>query len=104
MQTLRVTRWQGAPSPTQFDVQAKIRAEDLRGYTWANAPNDEYDAHTHEFDKIVYVLAGSITWILPQTNQEIETFAGDRIDLPRGTVHAAKVGAQGVVCFEAHVE
>lgn len=103
MQTLRVTRWQGAPSPTQYDVQEKIRAENLSGYTWSNRPFDEYAAHTHSFDKIVYVLAGSIAWLLPRTQQEIETFAGDRLDLPRETLHAAKVGADGVVCFEAHV-
>jgi len=103
METFRVTPWQGAPSPTQYDVQEKIRAEDLRGYIWSNRPLDEYAAHTHSFGKIVYVLAGSIVWLLPETGQKVETFAGDRIDLPRETMHAAQVGADGVVCFEAHV-
>ena len=65
----------------------------MRGYTWSNGPHDEYSAHTHSFDKVLYVLSGSITWILPQTNEQIETRAGDRIDLPRGTIHAARVGA-----------
>ena len=55
------------------------------------------------FDKVLYVFADSITWILPQTNQEITTYAGDRLDLPRGTTHAARVGADGVSCFEAHL-
>lgn len=98
---IHVTHWQGAPPGTN-DVQQKIRAENLRGYTWSNGPFDEYSAHTHSFDKVLYVLSGSITWILP--NQEITTHAGDRIDLPRGTVHAARVGANGVTCFEAHLE
>ncbi|RIK34021.1 MAG: cupin [Chloroflexi bacterium] len=101
---LDIARWPQAQPPTENDIQQKIRAENLRGYTWSNGPYDEYSAHTHSFDKVLYVLAGSITWLLPQTNQEIETRAGDRIALPRGTVHAAKVGAQGVVCFEAHLE
>lgn len=101
---LQVLRWQELQPPTQINIQAKIRAENLRGYTWSNGPYDEYSAHTHSFDKILYVLSGSITWILPQTNQEIETHAGARIDLPRGTVHAAKVGAHGVACFEAHFD
>jgi quercetin dioxygenase-like cupin family protein len=51
---------------------------------------------------VIYVFHGSITWILPESNQEIETFAGDRLDLPRGVVHAARVGAHGVTCLEAH--
>ena len=98
---LAVTPWQNNQHPNARAVQEKIRAENLRGYTWTNEPFDEYSAHTHSFDKVLYVLAGSITWILP--NQEIETRAGDRIDLPRGTIHAARVGAQGVTCFEAHL-
>lgn len=98
---LKVLPWQGAP-PNANDVQQKIRAENLRGYTWSNGPFDEYSAHTHSFDKVLYVVSGSITWILP--NQEITTHAGDRIDLPRGTIHAARVGEKGVTCFEAHLE
>lgn len=102
MSHARITPWDGTPSPGANDVQEKIRAANLRGYTWSNGPFDEYAPHSHSFDKILYVLAGSITWILPQTGEEITTTAGDRLDLPRGTVHGARVGADGVVCFEAH--
>lgn len=70
---------------------------------WSNEPFDEYSAHSHTFDKVLYVVAGSITWLLPESNQQITTHAGDRLDLPRGTVHAARVGADGVTCFEAHL-
>jgi quercetin dioxygenase-like cupin family protein len=49
------------------------------------------------------VVRGSITWTLPQTEETIETHAGDRIDLPRGMWHAAKVGSQGVTCLEGHI-
>jgi quercetin dioxygenase-like cupin family protein len=101
---LSITPWQNVQPATELAIQEKIRAENLRGYTWSNGPHDEYSAHTHSFDKVLYVLSGSITWILPQTNEQIETRAGDRIDLPRGTVHAAKVGAHGVACFEAHLD
>ena len=100
---LKITPWQESQPPTETNIRQKIRAQALNGYVWSNGPHDEYSAHTHSFDKILYVLSGSITWLLPQTNQEIETRAGDRIDLPRHTVHAARVGANGVACFEAHV-
>lgn len=101
---LAITPWQDSQPPTEQNIQAKIRKENLSGYTWSNGPFDEYSAHTHSFDKILYVLSGSITWILPQTDQAVETNAGDRIELPRGTAHAARVGAQGVACFEAHLD
>ena len=103
MDSVKVTRWQGAQPPSEGELRELLRRENLRGYTWSNAPFDEYSAHSHMFDKVLYVFAGSITWILPQTNQEITTYAGDRLDLPRGTTHAARVGADGVSCFEAHL-
>jgi hypothetical protein len=49
------------------------------------------------------VARGSITWALPETNETFETHAGDRIELPRGMVHAARVGPQGVMCLEGHI-
>jgi quercetin dioxygenase-like cupin family protein len=103
MKDLQVTRWQGAQPATDSAVHTLIRRENLRGYTWSNGPHDEYPAHTHSFAKVLYVISGSITWILPEREQEITTRAGDRLDLPSGTVHAARVGPEGVVCFEAHV-
>lgn len=101
MAQLGLTRWQAAQPPTESDIRQTIRAEGLRGYTWSNGPFDEYSPHVHTFDKVLYVLSGSITWILPETDQEIVTNAGDRLDLPRGTVHGARVGKDGVTCFEA---
>ncbi len=35
-------------------------------------------------------------------DKQLTLKAGDRLDLPAGTVHDAHVGAQGVVCLEAH--
>jgi hypothetical protein len=49
------------------------------------------------------VVRGSITWELPELGREIETRAGDRLELPQGMVHAARVGNQGVTCLEAHI-
>jgi quercetin dioxygenase-like cupin family protein len=56
----------------------------------------------HSYTKIIYVVHGSITFGLPDLGQQITLKAGDRLDLPAGTVHDAVVGPQGVVCLEAH--
>ena len=61
-----------------------------------------YSAHTHSYDKVIYVVQGSITFGLPELNQEVPLKAGDRLELPAGTVHEAVVGAQGVLCLEGH--
>lgn len=99
----RMTPWQSTQRPTETRIQERIRAEGLRGYSWSNGPFDEYSPHVHPYDKVLYVLRGSITWVLPETGQEIVTNKGDRLDLPRGTVHGARVGKDGVACFEAQV-
>jgi hypothetical protein len=39
---------------------------------------------------------------LPELGKQLTLKAGDRLDLPAGVVHDAHVGAEGVVCLEAH--
>jgi quercetin dioxygenase-like cupin family protein len=60
-----------------------------------------YSAHTHGYNKVIYVVRGSITFGLPELGKQLTLKAGDRLDLPTGTVHDAVVGSHGVVCLEA---
>jgi uncharacterized protein YjlB len=99
----KITRWNHPDLPTERELLEIYRQEGLTPYAWSNGPNDVYSAHTHTYGKVLYVVRGSITWILPELGNEIETRPGDRIDLPRGTLHAARVGPHGVTCLEAHL-
>ena len=83
-------------------IRRLLAQETLHSYRWSNSAHDVYAAHTHPYDKVIYVVTGSITFGLPQSGDHIVLQAGDRLDLPRGTVHDAVVGPQGVVCLEAH--
>lgn len=76
--------------------------EGLSPYSWSNGPHDMYPVHTHGYNKVIYVVRGSITFGLPELGQSLTLKAGDRLDLPAGTVHDAVVGSQGVVCLEGH--
>lgn len=100
---LKITRWDRSIPPAPAELQTQLLKEGLFPYDWSNAPGDAYAPHVHDYDKVIVVVRGSITWNLPETNQTIETHAGDRIELPRGTVHAAQVGPQGVTCLEGHI-
>lgn len=97
-----VQHWAKSDSPDEGALRKILAAEGLTPYAWSNRPGDRYAAHKHDYDKVIYVLRGSITWILPESNRKIETRASDRIELPGGTLHAAHVGPQGVICLEAH--
>ena len=98
----RVTPAQGGSLPTEESLRRFMQAEGLRPHSWENGPHDAYGAHSHAYNKVIYVVSGSIVFGLPEEGAEIELKAGDRLDLPKGTVHDATVGALGVTCLEAH--
>src|SRR5512147_600885 len=102
MNTPHVTPWAGSTAPTESTLRQLMADEGLNPYPWSNGPHDVYAAHSHGYDKVIYVVKGCITFGLPQLGQQILLKAGDRLDLPAGTVHDAVVGSQGVVCLEAH--
>ena len=98
----RVTPWSGSAPPTQSTLWQLITDEGLSPYSWSNGPHDIYAAHSHSYDKVIYVVRGSITFGLPQLEEKLTLNPGDRLDLPANIVHDAIVGPQGVVCLEAH--
>ena len=97
-----VTPWADSVAPTQSTLWQLMTDERLNPYSWSNSPFDVYSAHSHSYNKVIYVVQGSITFGLPELGKQLTLKAGDRLDLPAGTVHGAHVGAQGVTCLEAH--
>lgn len=98
----RVTPWADSAPPAESALRQLLSDEGLDFYAWSNGPFDVYSAHTHGYDKVIYVVRGSITFGLPELNQSLTLKAGDRLDLPTGVVHDAHVGGEGVVCLEGH--
>lgn len=97
-----VTPWSEAAAPTQSALARLMAEAGLSPYSWSNGPFEAYAAHSHSYNKVIYVVQGSITFGLPELGKQLTLQAGDRLDLPAGTVHDARVGAQGVICLEAH--
>jgi mannose-6-phosphate isomerase-like protein (cupin superfamily) len=85
-----------------LDEQAAITtlsADGLSPSAWGNGPNDTYSRHEHHYHKVLYCVSGSITFHTDRGDLALR--AGDRLDLPPHTAHAATVGADGVRCVEA---
>jgi quercetin dioxygenase-like cupin family protein len=99
---VRVESWSGEGPVTEAAIRQLCEAEGLEPYRWSNAPGDVYSQHVHSYDKVIFVVRGSITFGLPERSWELDLQTGDRLDLPAGTVHDAVVGPEGVVCLEAH--
>ena len=66
--------------------------------SWANGSGDRYGVHAHDRSKILYCVEGSLVFHVGGDDQALT--AGDRLDLPAGTAHAATVGPSGW-CVEA---
>jgi mannose-6-phosphate isomerase-like protein (cupin superfamily) len=100
--SVKVTSWPDENVPSRSELQRLMMDEGLSPYAWSNGPHDVYAAHTHSYDKVIYVVSGSITFGLPELERNVTLFPGDRLDLPKGTAHDALVGKDGVTCLEGH--
>jgi quercetin dioxygenase-like cupin family protein len=94
-----VERGSGRP-PTAGEVERGLREEGLSPRSWSNGPGDTYDWHDHADHKSLWCLEGGIVFHLD--DGDVELSAGDRLELPPGTRHAATVGPRGVHCVEVH--
>lgn len=99
---INVLQWPGEQLPTETALHNILHSEGLEAYRWANGPGDRYEAHDHPYHKVIYCVQGSITFGLPDEGQHVTMYPGDRLELPAGVRHDAVVGADGVVCLEAH--
>ncbi len=82
---------------------AALLSEGLDPGAWSNGPGDVYAPHAHAYDKVLVADRGSIEFGLPDRGRSVTLEAGDRLDLPAGTRHDARVGPLGVTCLEAHL-
>ena len=99
-----VTYWEAASPPTEELLLRIMKGQGLNPYSWSNGPHDAYSAHKHGYNKVIYVVKGSITFGLPLLKKQVTLRAGDRLEIPAGTVHDAHVGVNGVVCLEGRKE
>jgi uncharacterized cupin superfamily protein len=84
--------------PSPDDLMARLRQEADGCYAWSNEPGDRYAEHTHSYEKVLYCVAGSITFTL--RDGDVHLAPGDRMVLPPGTPHGAVVGTRGCSCIE----
>ena len=82
------------------ELMTTLRGEAASCYSWSNGPNDRYAAHSHPYEKVLYCVAGSITFVLEKEGRRLELKPGERMVLPAGTVHSAIVGPSGCTCIE----
>ena len=98
----KVILWEESEIPSEKSIGRILDEEGLSYYPWSNGPNYLYPPHVHTYHKVIYVVRGSITFILPDGDQRLTLHPGDHLELPAKIVHSAVVSSQGVTCFEVH--
>jgi quercetin dioxygenase-like cupin family protein len=84
------------------ELMTRLRSEASGCYSWSNGPGDRYAPHSHSYEKVLYCVDGSITFVLEGDGKRLGLKPGDRMVLPAGTVHSAIVGSSGCTCIEGH--
>ncbi len=85
--------WTTAGAPSEGALRARLMAEGFEVFVWEDSPGSTYDPHSHDHDESLWALAGEI--VFGVAGGEYRLGPGDRLMLPAGTVHTARVGPQG---------
>jgi mannose-6-phosphate isomerase-like protein (cupin superfamily) len=75
-------------------IEDQLRAEGfVHTYIWQDGPHAHYSDHTHATETAHVILDGEMT--LTMDGQSVTYRAGDRADVPAGSVHSARMGPAG---------
>lgn len=88
-----VLRWNGGASPRETELRSSLEAEGYQVFSWSDSPAANYEPHSHPHDESIWLFDGEMTFGVD--GQEHVLRAGDRLMLPKGTVHTAIAGAEG---------
>jgi len=98
---IHIQKWAHPHAPVEAELYQQMVSEGLSPYKWSTDPQEVFPAHEHAYEKVIYVLDGSITFGFPIEGEPTTLYPGDRLDLPASILHNAVAGANGVVCLEA---
>src|SRR6266581_981505 len=74
-------------------IAARLVADGFESFLWIDPPDADYSPHAHDHDESLWVIDGEITF--GAEGQELRLGPGDRLMLPKGTIHTARAGHEG---------
>ncbi|MGH7821842.1 MAG: cupin domain-containing protein, partial [Candidatus Binatia bacterium] len=92
---LEVIPWSGKKPPNEREVRERLEAEGYETFQWHDPPEVTYEPHAHDRDEVLWVVIGRITFGIG--GEDWTLGPGDRLMLPKGTVHTARTGAEGAM-------
>lgn len=79
---------------TVSEIKDEFKGEGFSNvYEWTDEPNTKYSEHSHKGRVSFYVTKGNILININGSSTLVES--GERLDVPVGVAHTAKVGSDG---------
>ncbi len=94
---MKITRWDKPHKPDIEELKNILRQEGTHPFVWIDEPGTYYGDHSHTFDEVRWVVSGKMRYGVGE--EEFVLGPGDRLDLPAGTVHWAKVEGNEPVIY-----
>jgi quercetin dioxygenase-like cupin family protein len=85
--------WERHGAPIEPELRRRLAADGFEVIAWSDPPHRTYAPHHHAHDESLWCVRGAITFQIDGTDYPLGP--GDRLMLPRHTVHAAVVGGEG---------
>lgn len=85
--------WNEAGPPRESTLRERLVADGFSVMTWSDPPGRTYAPHRHDHHESLWCLHGAITFHVD--GHDLRLDPGDRLMLPRNTLHGATVGPAG---------
>lgn len=85
--------WRGSEDPGEMTLRRQLEGEGFDVHRWRDPADRAYAPHAHAHDESLWVVRGRI--VLRMAGEEFSLGPGDRLMLPRGTLHEALAGPEG---------
>ncbi|MEN8182705.1 MAG: cupin domain-containing protein [Myxococcota bacterium] len=92
--------WSEEQTPGEATLRGQLEEEGYDVVRWRDRANWNYGTHSHEHDESLWVLHGRI--VLRVDGNEYPLGPGDRILLPKETIHTSSVGPDGATYLIGH--
>jgi len=90
---LELIPWPGPDAATESTLRGLLERDGFSVFCWTDNPGAHYAPHSHDHDESIWVVSGEITF--GAGDRQLRLRPGDRLMLPRGTVHTADAGPDG---------
>ena len=79
--------------PAEDAARQQLIDDGFDVFHWRDEAGADYQPHAHDHDECLWVLDGELRFGVAGREYHVKT--GDRLMLPKGTVHTAHAGAHG---------